>query len=357
MTLTTAEFKQRISRFPRVSLGNWPTPLHPTPRLAEFMGGPPIWFKREDLSGLAFGGNKTRMLEFTLADVQQKGADVIVTGAGVQSNSCRQMAAACAKLGIDVELVLIPIMERDAQEVQGNHLLQRLFGAKVTFTYLPGPYPAKFFEPDPPELVEAVNARVAQLEAKGKKPYVPRTSDVIYLDALGLVQCAIEMVEQMEKEGIDPQAIVVPSADTTHAGLVLGLRALGYSIPVYGYNPLPSGEEAKVAMAQIANQTGEQLGLEMEFKPDDFDSDDSFIGEAYGVPTQAGLEALVQVARTEGILLDPVYTGKAMAGLISRIRRGDFEPTRPIIFVHTGGNPAIFAFANEILPFLDQIEP
>ena len=327
-----------IGRLPRIALGVRPTPMEAMPRLSAHLGGPPLYVKRDDLTGLAFGGNKTRMLEFSLADAKAKGADVILTGMAVQSNYCRQLAAACAKLGLELHLVLRPVRPIDREQVQGNHLLQRLFGAKVTVLE----------DHDRARQVKAKTETAARLRAEGRNVYMPREEDTVDLDAIAYAEMALEIVRQVRELGIDPHEAYIASVDTTQAGLVLGLAYLESPIRVRGFCPVDGATRRREDMAQMANQAARRLGLEIALDASDFDNDDSFIGERYGIPTRAGLAALQTVAQTEGLLLDPVYTSKAMAALFAHIREGRLPGDAPVVFVHTGGAPALFGYVDEM---------
>ena len=329
-----------IALLPRTRLGIMPTPLEHLPRLSAALGGPPIYIKRDDLTGLGFGGNKTRMLELSLAEGLARGADTVVFGAAVQSNYCRQLAAACAKLGLELHLYLRPEREIDTQEIQGNHLLQRLFGAKVTVL-------------DSNERVRQqaiIKAAAEQLRQAGKQVYFPRQPDTVDLDVIAYAESALEIVRQCDALGIEPQALYVTAFDTTQAGTVLGITYLGSSMQVKGFTPIAMPHEQRIQkMVDIGNQAAERLGLDIELSAHHFDNDDSFIGERYGVPTPAGMEALRLMARTEGSLLDPVYTGKGFAALIRHIRAGKLNQEQPVVFLHTGGAPALFAYATDLL--------
>ena len=329
-----------LARLPRVKLASvLPTPLEHLPRFSAAIDGPPVYIKRDDLTGLGYGGNKTRMLEFSLADALHQGADVIVTGAGVQSNYCRQMAAACARLGLELHLLLRPIREVDKVQVQGNHLLQRLFGAKCTVL------PEAGAEPQ----AKAILARMEELRQQGRRPYWPRQADTVDIDALAYAESALEVVQQSRAQGISPAYLYLAALDTTQSGVELGLRYVESPIRVRGFSPFEKWPQRFENMARIANQGAARVGLEVQFRASDFDNDDGQVGERYGIPTPQGLEALRLVARTEGILLDPVYTSKAMAGLIADVRSGKLAKDRPVVFLHTGGSPAIFGYAPEVL--------
>lgn len=336
------QLEQAIAGLTRTPLGVRPTPLESVPRLSAELGGPAIYFKRDDLTGLAFGGNKTRMLEFSMADAVQKGADVIITGAAVQSNYCRQMAAACAKLGLDLHLILRPERPIDREEVQGNQFLQRLLGARVTILE----------DNDRDKQQAAIAAEAEHLRREGKVAYIPREGETIDLDAIAYAEVALEIVRQCRELEIEPAYLYVAALDTTQAGLVLGLSYLESPIRVRGFSPFEDVPERSKEMAAMANRAARRLGLEIELREEDFDNTDRFVGERYGVPTEAGIEAIKTVARTEGILLDPVYTGKAMSGLISHIREGVLPAEEPVLFVHTGGAPALFGYVREFLAYI-----
>jgi 1-aminocyclopropane-1-carboxylate deaminase/D-cysteine desulfhydrase-like pyridoxal-dependent ACC family enzyme len=334
------QFESALGRLPRVQLASVrPTPLEPLPRLQRTVGGPLVYIKRDDLTGLAFGGNKTRMLEFALADALAQGADTVVCGAAVQSNYCRQMAAACAKLGLELHLLLRPVRPVDRQEVQGNHLLQRLLGARVTVL--------ESFDRDDQQ--RAIQSTFDALAAAGRKVYWPRRDATVDLDALAYAEVGVELARQVDQLGIHPRLLYVAALDTTQAGLVLGLRWVDSGIHVRGFSPFEGWPERLEEMARIANQGAARLGLGIHLQTADFDNDNSFVGQAYGLPTDPGLEAVRTVARSEGILLDPVYTGKAMAALLAHLRAGQLPASEPVLFVHTGGAPALFGYAGALL--------
>jgi D-cysteine desulfhydrase family pyridoxal phosphate-dependent enzyme len=334
-----AQLEKAIGQVPRISLALTPTPLEPLPRFSKSLGGPLIYLKRDDLTGLAYGGNKTRMLEFSLAEALRQGADTIVTGAAVQSNYCRQMAGACAKLGLDLHLVLRPVRPIDHTQVQGNHFLQRLFGAEITILETG----------DKDKQQAAIAAKAVTLRAAGKKVYVPRQAETVDLDVIAYAETALETVRQCHDLNLQPDQLYVCAFDTTQAGLGLGLAYLETGIRVKGISPLAGDPHRLERMAHIANQAAERLGLAFEMSAADFDNVESFVGDGYGLPTEAGLEAIRLLARTEGILLDPVYTSKAMAALMAHIRSGQLPADKPVIFVHTGGSPALFAYTDEVL--------
>jgi len=329
-----------IAQLPRIQLGYFPTPLEALPRFSSALGGPPIYIKRDDLTGLALGGNKTRMLALSLADALAQRAEAIVTLGSVQSNYCRQMAAACAKLGLACYVMLRPERAVDRTEVQGNHLLTRLFGAHVTI--LP--------DNDRAAQQAAVLAKAEDLRQAGVRVYVPRQTENVDLDVIAYVEVALEIVRQCRELAIQPRTLYTTAYDTTQAGLVLGLRQLDSPIQVRGITPTPMPlDQRQAKMVTMANQAAQRLDLDITLQAADFDTDDGFVGERYGVASPAGLEAIKLLAHTEGILTDPAYTGKGLAALVAHIRQGKLPAAEPVLFLHTGGAPALFAFAEELL--------
>lgn len=328
--------REHVGRLPRFSLGHLPTPLEFLPRFSEALGGPEIYIKRDDCTGLAFGGNKTRHNEFILGEALWQGTDLFVWGAGVQSNNCRQTAAACAKAGIDCHLVLgrgKPADEPDP--VQGNLLLDHLIGAHIEIVE----------EAIGPALDDRIAAIAEQHRAAGRRVYLWDRHIVKPLAAVSYVLCAAEIVEQAD---FTPEAAYVCSAGSTGSGLALGAAALGQAWPVRNAAPIEWPWDTQEDMADIANTAAELIGVDTRLQRADIHLTHDQIGEAYGRATPGCLEAISLLARTEGILLDPIYSGKAMAGLIHDVRTGTLKPGQKAVFVHTGGTPALFAM-NEVL--------
>jgi D-cysteine desulfhydrase family pyridoxal phosphate-dependent enzyme len=337
-TLSRAALQARIDALPRVRLAHLPTPLERCPRLGAALGGVDVWIKRDDLTGLAFGGNKTRQLEFLFADILAAGADTVVAGAYTQSNWCRQITGAAKKLGLEVALVLLH-GER-GPTLQGNLLLDRLMGAEVTVVDL-----------DSMErLTPLLEAKGAELARAGRRPYVVRPFglDKLVLGALGYVNGALELDAQLDEAGIDPDFLYLCGANMTPAGMMLGLRALGRRARLVNLAPIVWSEPRAVDIARIAAAAAARLDLEVRIAPTDIENHDEYIGERYGVVTEGARAALRLVAGTEGIILDPVYSAKAMAGLIDHARTGRIGPGQTVVFVHTGGTPALFAYAAEL---------
>lgn len=342
--LDTAQLREAIAQAPRVRLAHLPTPLEEARRFAPAIGASQVFLKRDDCTGLAFGGNKTRHNEFLLAHALEQGADTIAWGAGVQSNNCRQTAAACALLGLECRLFLS--RGGHDEEVQGNLLLDHILGAAVQIVD----------EQIGPDLDERIAAEADRLRAAGRKVYGWDRAIVKSRAAISYVLCLCEIVEQLAAENLSPAAVYVCSAGSTGAGLELAKSALGLSVPIRHIAPIRWPWDLKEDMAHIANEAAELLGFSHRVSAGDLDATEDYVGEDYGVPTPDGMEALRLLARTEGVILDPVYTAKALAALIADARAGRL-PEGPVVFVHTGGTPAVFAYRDEIAGSLDGATP
>jgi L-cysteate sulfo-lyase len=328
-----------LSRFPRVALAHLPTPLERLPRLTQHLGGPNIWVKRDDCTGLATGGNKTRKLEFLMGEALAQGATVVITQGAVQSNHVRQTAAAAARLGLKCELLL----ERrvadadDAYRTSGNVLLDRLFGANLR-------------EVDAGTDMDAAMAEVArELERRGEKPYVIPGGGSNPTGALGYVACALELVAQANEQGLVIDHVVHATGSAgTQAGLLAGFAAMHARIPVLGIGVNAPKEVQERRVFELAGRTAERIGAPGAVQRKDVVANCSWVGPGYGVPTDAMNDALLTLARLEGLLFDPVYTGKALAGLIELVRAGHFGRTGNIVFIHTGGAAGLFAYAQRL---------
>lgn len=335
-SITTVELRQAIDRVPRFALAHLPTPLEPLRNLSRELGGPTIWIKRDDCTGLAFGGNKTRHNEFLLGAAIADGADYFVWGAGAQSNNCRQTVAACRKAGIPIHLVLSRAHLDGSVETQGNLLLDHLMGASIEFVDAPVG----------PELDAIIDNRAKQLRDKGYRPFFWNRNPVVQIAAISYVECAVEIAEQCRHEEVTPAAIYVSSCGSTGSGLALGTAALGMKAPVRNIAPLTWPWDTATDMAEVACDAAARLKLPYRLAAADVDLTEDYIAPGYGTPGPDCLEAVRLVAQTEAILLDPIYSGKAMAGLIDHIRRGDFSREDNVVFVHTGGTPVLFAMNN-----------
>lgn len=332
-TVYTAEqLRQRLEPLPRLRLAALPTPLDGLTRLSEALGGPRILMKREDLTGLAMGGNKIREFEYSIAQAVEAGCDVLLHGAAAQSNQSRQTAAVAARLGL--KAVAVGRADAHAQP-QGNLLLSHLFGAEV---HLP---PAG-------EQGATIAAVMQSLRDAGHKPFNTSSDGAAYR-GIAYVDGFLELWSQLQGRGIDADAVYVCSGAHTHAGMVVAARALGLRLRFVGISPSARDDAAAArSMAQLAAEHCRILDLDVEITPADLESYAEFVGPGYGVVTDGSREALQLVARTEGLLLDPCYTGKAMAGLIAHIRAGWWTPEHTVVFVHTGGTPALFAYSDEL---------
>ncbi len=324
----------KLSEYPRTLLAHLPTPLEFLPRLTDFLGGPPIYVKRDDQTGLAMGGNKARKLEYLVAEALALGCDTLLTTGGPQSNHARQTAAAAARLGLGCEIVLPRVVPISTPEYEhsGNILLDRLLGANLDF-------------PSASQASAAIDARREQLIAAGKRPYLIPIGGSTPLGALGYVRAVDELLEQARAERIEFSHLVVPTGSGgTHAGILAGLLMAGHSAQVNGIAVSGTQREKAPLVRDLAEQVLRLLDETTLLPVDRVQVDDRFVGPAYGLPTPAMIEAVTLVARLEGLLLDPVYTGKAMAGLIHSVRSGRFSPSDRILFWHTGGTPALFAY-------------
>ena len=327
-----------LERFPRTALCHQPTPIEPMPRLSAHLAGPELFIKRDDCTGLATGGNKTRKLEFLVGDALQQGADMLVTQGAVQSNHVRQTAAAACKVGMKCHALLerrVP-GRAESYESTGNVLLDALFGATHEFR--------------PPGLdmnAEAV-AVTERLKEEGHKPYFIPGGGSNPTGALGYASCAQEVVSHATSTGQSFDWLVMGTGSTgTQSGLVAGFKALGYDLPVMGVSVRQPKERQTDAVHGLTQKTLEKLGAGTVTR-DEILVDDGYVGEGYGIPADSTLEAIRLLARLEGILLDPVYSAKGMAGLIGMVREGFFKQTDKVLFLHTGGATALFAYEEQL---------
>jgi 1-aminocyclopropane-1-carboxylate deaminase/D-cysteine desulfhydrase-like pyridoxal-dependent ACC family enzyme len=335
--LDTNELRRHVERLPRVELAHLPTPLEELPRFSAALGGPRVLIKRDDCTGLAFGGNKARHNEFLMGQAVAQGAEVVVWGAGVQSNNCRQTAAACAKLGLECRLILGRGAHSD--EIQGNLLLDHLLGAQVEIVDFPlGP-----------QLYEYLALQAARLRALGRRVYSWDNEVVKPLAAVSYALCLAEIADQLALRGERPSAVYVASAGSTGSGLLLGKAALGFEPALRIIAPIHWGWDHAQDLAATANKAAALVGLPACVEPRDVETSYDHIGDGYGVASAGGREALDLLARTEGILLDPVYTAKALAALIDDVRQGRLPSDQPVVFIHTGGTPVLFACRDELL--------
>jgi len=333
------ELEERIARLPRTRLACLPTPLEDCPNLTRALGGPRILVKRDDMTGLAFGGNKTRQLEFLFPQILASGCDVIVAGAYTQSNWCRQITAAACRLGLKVDLTLVHGVKGPVR--QGNLLLDHLMGANVTVVDID----------DIQRLPPLLDARAAELRAQGRNPFLisPFAMPTLSISTIGYVAAMAELDAQLSERGIRADAIYLAGANMTPAGLLLGARLLDLPTRIVGISPVRWDEDRGTDIARIANAAAAHLGLDPHILPADVDSDESFVGPKYGIVTPECREALRLAASTEGLFLDPVYTAKAMAALVAHAREGKLGADDTVVFLHTGGTPALFAYAEDLV--------
>lgn len=324
-----------IARFPRLNFAHLPTPLEPLTRLSKLLDGPNIWIKRDDCTGLAGGGNKTRKLEFLMADALAQGADTIITQGATQSNHARQTAAIAAKLDLSCHILL---EDRTGSEdpdynANGNVLLNHLFGAQMR----------KY--PGGTDMNAAMQNLAAELKADGKSSYIIPGGGSNPIGALGYVNCALELLYQTNTTGLPVDLVVHGTGSAgTQAGLVAGFAGSNSHVEVLGIGvraPQPLQEEN---VFKLALQTAELLGVPGAVRREQVKANCDYVGEGYGIPTAGTLEAIELFAKTESILLDPVYSAKGAAGLIDLIRQGSFSKEQNIVFIHTGGSQALFGY-------------
>lgn len=324
-----------LTRFPRVRLSHAPTPMEPLDNLSKLLGGPRLWIKRDDCTGLALGGNKTRKLEFLLGAALAEGADTLITQGAVQSNHVRQTAAAAARCGLACEIVLEErVAHADAEYREGgNVLLDRLLGAHLRTV------------PAGTDMDAAMEAVADELSGKGRRPYVIPGGGSNPVGALGYAAVAFEIEAQANERDLRLDAIVHATGSSgTQAGLVAGLVGHGNATPVLGICVSRQADVQEKQVRRLAAATAEHLGIPGAFPADRVAASSDYVGQGYGVPTEGMIEAVGLLARHEGVLLDPVYSGKAMAGLIDLVRKGHWKAGRNVLFIHTGGTPGLFAY-------------
>ncbi|MEW5868697.1 MAG: D-cysteine desulfhydrase family protein [Chloroflexota bacterium] len=321
-----------MKNIPRLRFAHLPTAVDPLPRLTASLGGARLWAKRDDQTGLGMGGNKTRKLEFLLAEAQAHGADTLITAGAVQSNHCRQTAAAAARYGFGCILVLaVPggqdVDEWKWHEASGNLLLDQLFGAEIVWTQRE-------------KREQALEDTFQSAWATGRRPYlIPYGGS----NATGAAAYAFAM-QELQAQNAQVDWIVFPSSSGgTQAGLMLGARLFGYTGQVLGISVDEPEDVLKERVARLATETADFLGEKASFQADEILVNADYLGAGYGVMGEVEKEAIHLLARSEGLLLDPVYTGRAAAGLIDLVRKGKFGREENVLFWHTGGTPALFA--------------
>lgn len=331
----TGTYLMHLARFPRVFLAHLPTPLERLDRLTKELGGPEIWIKRDDCTGLSTGGNKTRKLEFLMAEALAQGADTVITQGATQSNHARQTAAFSAKLGLACHILLEDRTgSNDANyNTNGNVLLDHLHGA--TTSRRAGGV----------DMAAEMELLADQQRAEGRKPYVIPGGGSNPTGALGYVNCAFELVGQANDRGLQIDHIVTATGSAgTQAGLITGLKALNAGIPLLGIGVRAPKEKQEENVFALAQRTAEKLGCTGVVQRGDVVADTTYVGKGYGIPREDTLEAIRMFAQLEGLLLDPVYSGKGAAGLIDLVRKGHFTRGQRVVFLHTGGAAGLFGY-------------
>ena len=324
-----------LAKFPRTRLGHLPTPLEPMDRLSEALGGPRFWVKRDDCTGLSSGGNKTRKLEYLMADAQQQGADTIITQGATQSNHARQTCAAAAKLGMECHILLEDRTGSNDENyiLNGNVLLDQLHGATISK------------RAGGTDMNAEMQELADKLRSEGKAPYVIPGGGSNAIGALGYVNCARETIEQAHDIGLDIDALVHATGSSgTQAGLVAGLAAVQSDIHLLGIGVRAPQEKQENMVFDLAEKTAQYLGTGLTIRRSDVRANCNYVGPGYGMPTDGMIAAIKKLAQLEGLLFDPVYSGKGLDGLIDLTRKGYFDSMSNVVFLHTGGSAALFGY-------------
>jgi L-cysteate sulfo-lyase len=327
----------QLAAYPRVRLGHFPTPLEYLPNLTRHLGGPNIYIKRDDCTGLATGGNKTRKLEFLVAQAMADGADMLITQGAVQSNHARQTVAAAARVGMKCKILLeqrVPNPSIDYEQ-SGNVMLDGLMGGEIVARLPAGT-----------NMQAAMESLAQDMRKAGHKPYVIAGGGSTPVGALGYVACAQEMLHQSFEIGVRIDHVVHATGSTgTQAGLIVGLRGSNSGIPVYGVSVRADREKQEENVWNLVKATMDYMGLPASaVDRSDVVANSDYVGAGYGIPTESMIEAVRLTAELEAILLDPVYSGKGMAGLIDQIRSGRFKKGENVVFIHTGGAVGLFGY-------------
>jgi L-cysteate sulfo-lyase len=327
-----------LSRFPRLHFAHLPTPLEPMERISKALGGPNLWIKRDDCTGLSSGGNKTRKLEFLMADAVAQGADTIITQGATQSNHARQTCAATAKLDLVCHILLEDRTgyHDEAYAHNGNVLLDQLHGASISL------------RPADSDMNTEMEQLAQQLRDDGKKPYIIPGGGSNEIGALGYVNAAFELTHQANERSLRIDHLVHATGSAgTQAGLVVGMEAMNTGIPVYGVSVRAPKQKQEENVHGLAQRTCEFMGMSPQLVDrEKVVANSDYVGDGYGLPTNSMVEAVKMLATYEGILLDPVYSGKGFAGLIDLVRQGHFKQGENVVFLHTGGSVSLFAYPN-----------
>ncbi|MBE0414901.1 D-cysteine desulfhydrase [Yoonia sp.] len=329
--------RRKLATFPRVSLAHLSTPLEPMDRLSAHLGGPRIWVKRDDCTGLSGGGNKTRKLEFLMAEAQAQEADCVITQGATQSNHARQTAAAAAILGLDCHILLedrTGYTDPDYTD-NGNVLLDYLHGATVGR------------RPGGTDMAAEMETLADQLRAEGHRPYIIPGGGSNPVGALGYVNCVVELLTQAADMDLGIDALVHATGSSgTQAGLVAGLAAVESDVHLLGIGVRAPREKQETMVYDLACKTMEHLGAGFQIERESVRANCDYVGPGYGLPTNEMQDAVRLLARLEGLLFDPVYSGKGLAGLIDLVQRGAFAGQKNIVFLHTGGSAALFGYSH-----------
>lgn len=334
----------QIGNFPRIKLTDLPTPLEEMPRLTKALGGPRLLVKRDDLTGAGLGGNKVRKLEFLLADAKEKGATAVITTGGPQTNHGRITIGASAKLGLKSSLVVMGVKP---PTISGNLLVDYLMGADVHFVPPVQDESLSGYDrwaTDLENVENKVEAVAEDLRKQGEIPYIIKLGGTEPIGSLGYVNAAVELLNQLNERKIKADYLVCGiGTGGTMSGLLLGMKLLNSNMKVIGISVTAKDYMLAPMVMYECSEVADLLGIKAEVKEEEVTIYDQYLGKAYGHPTEDGAEAIMLTARSEGFILDPVYTGKAMAGLIDLSRKGMFTPDDTVIFLHTGGLPGLFA--------------
>ncbi|MDX5474995.1 MAG: D-cysteine desulfhydrase [Bacillaceae bacterium] len=326
-----------LAKFPRRLYSYGPTPIEHLPRLTEALGGPNIYMKRDDLLGLTSGGNKTRKLEFLVGEAIKQGADTLITCGAVQSNHCRLTLAAANKEGLKCRLVLEERVPGSYQSnASGNNFLFQLLGVEKT-KVVPGGV----------DLLAEMQGMAEELAAEGRKSYIIPGGGSNEIGATGYVACAQEMLEQTFSMGLNIDHVVTASGSAgTHAGLVTGFYGTNANIPITGISVRQKKALQEENVYKLVEKTASFVGVKAKIPRESVVCVDEYVGPGYSLPTPEMVEAIEMLAKLEGVLLDPVYTGKSMAGLIGLVRQGYFQKDKNVLYLHTGGSPALYAYTD-----------
>ena len=329
----------RLTELPRICLGQLPTPLEEAKRLSDVLGGPRIFFKRDDLTGIGLGGNKVRKLEFIMGKAIEEGADTLVVCGGFQSNMARVSAAMANRIGMKVELVLGGLPGEPRPPI-ANLLLDHLLGAGIRLVDTVPRW----------EFGECLQEVAEELRREGRRPFVLAPGGSSPEGMAGYFNATLEMDRQFSEQGIEPSRIFVAvGSGSTFGGLVLGAMHVDPSFEVVGISVSRMSDYLSEKIPQLTEDAIELLGLDRGARGGDLTTYDQYIGEGYGALTDGAREAIRLVAETEGVFLDPVYTGKCMAGLVNLVRKGIVDRDETVVFIHTGGSPALFAYEKDDL--------